>query len=389
MKARAVTIAISLLVALGAMVPGRTVLAVRDGELLEGRTGEAGRLLTVGLLVLEGGQSFQVTGPGVSEYELYLDQEGTLRLRFPGASLVSEDDLTQAQADLPADQPGTLVVSLDGRRVTSVVASDEAVRVTLSDVVAPVRAEYTIGIGDKLRVTIHGDADLKEQEVRVVGEGTVTVPYLGVVQVAGLTEAEAAAEITRRLAAGYLREPKLSLEVIEYQSQWVNVSGQVAKPGRYYLRGPTTLVDILAEAGGLKKEAGSEVRIVRSLSRGRSDHALAVRTDSLYLTDDPAANPLLRSGDTITVSEEEYFFIKGEVRNPGRYPVNDGTTILKAISLAGGFDEFANQKKVELLRAENSETVRLVINIERIENRKADDIRILPGDIINVKARFL
>ena len=114
-----------------------------------------------------------------------------------------------------------------------------------------------------------------------------------------------------------------------------------------------------------------------------------VRTDSLYLTDDPAANPPLRSGDTITVSEEEYFFIKGEVRNPGRYPVNDGTTILKAISLAGGFDEFANQKKVELLRAENSETVRLVINIERIENRKADDIRILPGDIINVKARFL
>ncbi len=167
------------------------------------------------------------------------------------------------------------------------------------------------------------------------------------------------------------------------------MSGQVEKPGRYYLEGPTRLVDIIAQAGGLKRDAGTRVRLARPGAAGQGDQVFTFTRESLYLSDDPATNPLLRSGDTVTVSSEEFFFIKGEVKSPGRYALDQNTTILKAISLAGGFEQYANQKKIELLRKEGEETIRMVINIERIENRKAEDVPLRPGDIINVRARFL
>ena len=97
----------------------------------------------------------------------------------------------------------------------------------------------------------------------------------------------------------------------------------------------------------------------------------------------------MQSGDKIAVLSERYFFIKGEVKSPGRYALDDNTTILKAISLAGGFEQYANHKKVELLRKQGDETIRMVINVERVENRKEEDVQNLPGDMINVRARFL
>jgi polysaccharide export outer membrane protein len=246
-----------------------------------------------------------------------------------------------------------------------------------------------IGAGDKLRLNIYGEESFRDKEMRVVGDGNIAVPYVGDMRVAGMTVTEAADDLTRRLSAGFLVDPKVSVEIIEYRSQWVNVSGQVEKPGRYYLEGPTRLVDLIARAGGLKKEAGTTIRLTRSGSAPGGDEVFTFSRQSLYLTDDPDSNPLLRTGDTIAISSETYFFIKGEVKSPGRYALDHNTTILKAISLAGGFEQYANQKKIELLRQEGEETIRLVINVDRIEHRKAEDVPLLPGDIINVRARFL
>jgi polysaccharide export outer membrane protein len=169
----------------------------------------------------------------------------------------------------------------------------------------------------------------------------------------------------------------------------VNVSGQINDPGRYYLEGPTRLVQVIAQAGGLGSEAGTSIRITRPGRGGASDENFIVSREDLYRSDDPAANPQIFSGDSVVASSEEYFYIKGEVRARGRYALVEDTTILQAISIAGGFEQYAHHKKVELLRKEGDETIRLVLNIERIENRKAEDIRLLPGDIINVQARFL
>lgn len=346
----------------------------------------AERLTTV-LATESGVEVLEVRGPEVQAYELSLTPDGRILLRFPGRALD------------PPDPPGSggLAVSVEGDRVTlgpdarlvAISSAAGVLRLSAARGAGTVPADvYRIGVGDKLRIHIYGDENFTDREVRVVEDGTISIPYLGEVAAAGLTLSEAADEMTRRLSAGYLVNPKLSLDVVEYQSQWVNVAGEVERPGRYYLRGRMRLVDVLAQAGGLKREAGTEIRLTRPRPDG-SDEVTRVRRDALYMTDDPAANPVLRSGDTVTVATEEYFFIKGEVKSPGRYPIASETTILKAISLAGGFDQYANRKKVELLRKKGEETLRLVINVERIESRKGEDVPILPGDIINVRARFL
>ncbi|MFQ5718264.1 MAG: SLBB domain-containing protein [Acidobacteriota bacterium] len=379
----------SSLVVLGALSAGiSATAATRPGELAV-RHETPGRTLTVSSTRTDSTQTVRITGPGAAAYDLAVDSATQLRIVFPGAMLVGVAGLDAAGGTIDAAEPGTLRLTLDGRRLARVATLPESVEISFILLSTGEAAEYVIGVGDKLRITIHGDEDVAEQDVRVVGDGVIAVPYIGDVPVAGMTQAEAAAELTRRLAAGYLRDPKLSLEVTEYHSQWVQISGQVVKPGRYYLEGRTTLSGILAQAGGLTDDAGTRVTVIRPARDGRSEESFVVRRDSLFGSTETATPVVVLAGDIITVADEEYFFIKGEVKNPGRYRVDPGTTILRALSLAGGLGEFANRKKVELLRQAESETVRLVINIDKIQNRRAEDVPIEPGDIINVRTRFL
>ncbi len=369
-------------------IPAAPVRAQADGAsdvVLQARAGSG-----------EGRAWVEIRGDLPRRYRLGVAADGSATLEFPGARL----ELDTGEAAAPwarASLRGSATLALPpGSRLLGVEAGEGRMSIAWSGGAGPATSlasaaggGYRLGVGDKLRLNIYGDESLRDKEMRIVGDGTIAVPYVGDVQVAGLTVTEAADALTRRLSAGYLVDPKVSLEVVEHQSQWVNVSGQVEKPGRYYLEGPTRLVDIIAQAGGLKRDAGTRVRLARPGAAGQGDQVFTFTRESLYLSDDPATNPLLRSGDTVTVSSEEFFFIKGEVKSPGRYALDQNTTILKAISLAGGFEQYANQKKIELLRKEGEETIRMVINIERIENRKAEDVPLRPGDIINVRARFL
>jgi polysaccharide export outer membrane protein len=349
------------------------------------------RVLRVAVSSSTSAEILQISGVGAELYELTIEAGGAMLLRFPGAELSPvEEGAEQMAVPVTVSAPDTLVIPAQAR-LAGIEAAPSTLRIHLAR--GPqgmaVWQAYRLGVGDKIRLDIYGDAEFSEREMRVVDDGTIAVPYLGDVQVAGLSVTEAAEFLSQRLAAGYLVDPKVSVEVVEYQSQWVNVSGQVEKPGRYYLEGPTRLVDIIARAGGLKREAGMDVRLTRPGPPGTADRVWTFSRASLYMTDDPESNPYLQSGDSVTVSSEEYFFIKGEVKSPGRYALDGDTTILKAISLAGGFEQYANHKKVELLRKQDEETVRMVINVERIQNRKDEDVPILPGDIINVRARFL
>ncbi|MFQ5669579.1 MAG: polysaccharide biosynthesis/export family protein [Acidobacteriota bacterium] len=333
-------------------------------------------------------QVIEIRGPGAGRHTLERLGNGTFALRFERARLPDQARAAVAPLRFGTGDPQSLIIPA-GLRLSSLQSEPSLLRLVLDPLTGPAPGEYRLGVGDKVRLNIYGDDEFKNKEMRIVDDGTLSVPYLGAVQIAGLTVTEAAAEISRRLSAGYLVEPKVGLEVVEYQSQWVNVSGQVARPGRYVLEGTTRLMDIIARAGGLRNEAGNEIRITRRETAGAGHRVIVFDRNSLYQADGPHENPVLESGDTITVSPEEYFFIKGEVRSPGRYPLGAHTTILTAISLAGGFEQYANQKKIEVLRKQGDETIRLVINVERIENRKDDDVPLLPGDIINVKTRFL
>ena len=91
---------------------------------------------------------------------------------------------------------------------------------------------------------------------------------------------------------------------------------------------------------------------------------------------------------TITVSAmmpSRIYFIRGEIRNPGRFPIIGGVTIMQAIAAAGGYTEFANQRSIKLIRGESTTTV----NMRTIERNPERDIRLESGDVIVVDRTFL
>jgi len=82
--------------------------------------------------------------------------------------------------------------------------------------------------------------------------------------------------------------------------------------------------------------------------------------------------------------QKKKFFVLGEVKSPGAYKLEGRITILKAISMAGGFTDYAAKGGIYILRGSNSESKKIDINISRIEKGKTEDIGIEPGDIVTI-----
>src|SRR5262249_12276509 len=156
-------------------------------------------------------------------------------------------------------------------------------------------------------------------------------------------------ELKERLADGYFRSPQVTVAVEQYRSQRVFVMGEVRQPGPVTLTGGMTLIEALARAGSTLPTSSGEVSIVRA-SPGSSAGGPAVpgqaATTEVFRasvqdlqTGSLSQNIDLRDGDTIFVPKAELVYVFGEVRNPGGYAVQKTTTVLQALSLAGGVTE--------------------------------------------------
>ena len=111
-------------------------------------------------------------------------------------------------------------------------------------------ADYRIGPSDKLALTVFQVEDLSFEQIFVDASGKLQLPLVGSVQAAGLTPAELSTELERRLGERYLRNPQVSVSVLEAASQKVTVDGAVMKPGVYEMRGRTSLLQAVAMAEG-------------------------------------------------------------------------------------------------------------------------------------------
>jgi polysaccharide export outer membrane protein len=248
---------------------------------------------------------------------------------------------------------------------------------------------YRIGVRDVLEVSVFAHEDLTGMST-VPPDGVLHFPMIGAITVAGRTVSEVEAELAQRLGADFLVDPQVSVRVKEYESQWVNIVGEVKTPGRYPLKGAVTLVDVLTQAGGLTEHAGNEITLTRlepDVPGGA--RRVTIAREDLFSPDNRRVNVPVRHQDVISVSEQEMFYIQGEVGRPGSYPLERGYTVLKAVSIAGGFSQWADQKEVELLRDEGGERHKMVLNLKAIAERKKPDVELLPEDILIVKRRVL
>jgi polysaccharide export outer membrane protein len=247
--------------------------------------------------------------------------------------------------------------------------------------------EYRVGPGDVLEVIVAGRPDLSRLPT-VQPTGAIFLPRAGEVKVAGATTGEIAARVAPLLVAEDLETPEVSVRLREYQSQFVWVYGEVLHPGRKPLREGTRLIDALLDAGGLTAQASGEVTIGRQKGTfADGSHSLVIRLGGK----DPSPEELetlsryLQSGDTVVASTQHWVTLSGEVRRPGRYPLEDDTTLSRLIESAGGLTPFGNEK----VTVRHPDTSEVEVDLGAVRDGEAVDPVLSPGDHVMVKARLL
>ena len=192
-----------------------------------------------------------------------------------------------------------------------------------------VDAQYRIGPGDTLQVKVYGERELSGS-FPVNDAGELVFPLLGTLTVSGLTASEIDALLTERLGAGFIVDPNVTAWLDAYLSQPVQVLGAVAEPGLYYLKGPTTVLQMLSEAGGVEQEGVTEVRITHSEQEG---DVTALPYEQLLASGE--GNITLRGGDIVFVPASRVY-VMGQVAEPGDIAFHEDLTISTCIAAAGG-----------------------------------------------------
>jgi polysaccharide export outer membrane protein len=248
--------------------------------------------------------------------------------------------------------------------------------------------EYAIGPEDMLEVMVWDHDDLT-REVYVSREGVFSYPLIGTVQAGGLTVEQLEKEISDRLSGKYIIDPQVSVTVKEYKSKKIFVLGEVGGPGgkgpgTYPLTGKTTLMEVLTMTGGPTQNAGTEATISRprktggasgSQEKSANDEVIKVNLKKL-LEGDASQNIYLEPNDTVYVSKAAFFYVYGEVKNPGRYNLERGTTVLKAITTAGGTTEKAAVNRSKVVREKEGQKSEMRVNLT--DPVEAEDIVMVP-----------
>ena len=253
---------------------------------------------------------------------------------------------------------------------------------------APV-SDYTVGPHDVLTITSYDQPDLSGR-FSVEADGTFTYPLIGRVKAGGLTLRQVEAQVKKQLQdGGFFNTPQLSVSIEQYKSQKVFIVGEVRSPGMYPLSGDMRLVEVLARAGSTLPSAGGEAIIVHSATPGVSGPTLPTQGDSPNVERVDlrelqngvfSLNVALRDGDTIFIPRAESVYVFGQVRNPGAYPLQQkDTTVLQALSLAGGITERGSTSRIQIIRVVSGQQKELSVKL-------TDAVR--SGDTIVVRERF-
>ncbi|MDS4058816.1 MAG: polysaccharide biosynthesis/export family protein [Candidatus Contendobacter sp.] len=164
----------------------------------------------------------------------------------------------------------------------------------------PVAAQddYRIGPGDLLKLEVFGVPDLG-RSVRVNASGQISLPLIGAIQASGLTGEQLATDIAARLAKDYLQNPQVTIFIEEFTSQRVAVTGAVKAPGVFPLKGRTTLMQAVTQAGGPSSVANfGAVKILRPNLDGTLK---TLEFDLTAIRDGQVPDPEVRGEDVVQV----------------------------------------------------------------------------------------
>jgi len=267
--------------------------------------------------------------------------------------------------------------------------------------VCQAESEYRLGPGDVIKILVF-EEDEASGEFKISSKGEIQHNLLGTIYVEGLTSDELKVNLTQ-VFKKYIRNPLVSVEITDYQSRKVHVFGEVTNTGRFPLKEDSNLLQILIAAGGPSGQAGT-ITILRNYLKqdvtkkeGQSSEPMdivQVDFNQLFSQGGLSKNILLEDGDIVYVmgtgntvpGAVSQVYVFGAVQNPGIFPlVGNEFTALNAILAAGGFNKFAAENRVRLIRYVGDHREERIIRVgDVMKGQKDKDILLQAGDVLVV-----
>jgi len=262
-----------------------------------------------------------------------------------------------------------------------------------------------IGTGDLVHVEVFDVPDLA-RDVRVNESGLISLPLIpGRIQASGLTTYQLEQKIAELLLEnGLVSHPQVSVFIKEQVSQPITVVGAVQRPATFQAIRQTTLLEALAQAGGIADDAADELNIIRPVARdaaqkegdsgGGSEppggtQTINVRLMDLLYSGDASFNIPVYGGDIINVPRSGIVFVTGAVNQPGGYVLESRgqpLTTLQAVTMARGLSAYAKANSAVIIRLHQDTGVKeeIPVQLKQILDRKKNDIRLFANDTLYI-----
>jgi protein involved in polysaccharide export with SLBB domain len=257
----------------------------------------------------------------------------------------------------------------------------------------PSQAPFHIGPGDQLDIEVMGDPTTRAA-VTVGPDGNIYYNILPGLDVWGLTLPQARDLIQGEMKKYVRGMPVVAVTLRAVESQQVWVLGRLGSPGVYSLSHPTSLLEVIAQAGGLgvTTPVGGAPIETADLSRSfliRNGHIVPVDFDKLLREGDLSQNVYLQPDDFIFVPSlhSSQVHILGAVIQPRSERMSGWMTLVQSIALAGGTAPEACLTNVAILRGSLAHPEIAVVDVKKVLQGKAPDVRLMPGDIVYVPYR--
>ena len=258
----------------------------------------------------------------------------------------------------------------------SVALGFSAVPALAQPVAAGAAAEYRLGAGDVVRITVYQNPDLT-LETRVTEAGVVSYPLLGNIRLGGLSVTAAEKLIVDGLRNGnFVKQPQVNIVVAQVRGNQANVLGQVNRPGRYPIEtADMRLTDLLAAAGGTAVGGGDVVVVTGT--RGGQRFRIEVDLPSLFAAGAKDNDPQIQNGDIVWVERQPLVYIYGEAQRPGSMRLERGMTLMQALSTGGGLTQRGTERGIRVHRKTSDGRMSVIT--------PAMDDKLQDGDVVYVR----
>ena len=276
--------------------------------------------------------------------------------------------------------PGLAHAQFSGPTPVASPSANVPIKITTDPAILyPGEREIELGPGDQISVHLYDANDYSPAPLRISLDGSIQLPFIGVVHVGGLTLHLAEDLVARRLIdAGMYRSPQITIQLLESPNQIITVTGEVhaVVPA---LGGNKRLLDVLAGAGGLPTTASHVLTINRP---GVAD-PITVDLGPDPLRSAQADIPVY-ARDTVVVSRVGVVYVLGAFHTQGAIPLvqNSPLTLMQVAALGGGYGWEGEMKDIQLVRTVGLERRIVHVDFRQVLQGKAPDPVLQTDDIV-------